>query len=290
MEFKQLGSSHVRLPEIGFGTWSYKGGIEPLRAVVERGHCFLDTAENYGTEEIVGEAMRGRRDTVFLATKVAPRNFRRTDLLRAADNSLRRLRTDHIDLYQLHWPNLTVPLEETMAAMEELVDAGKIRFIGVSKFSVGYLKRAQAALSRYKVASNQVRYSLIDRSIERGLREYCRQNAITIIAFSPLGLNFSNLLKADPEGVLAQVANSSGRTEAQVALNWLIEKDNVVAIPKASSVHHALEDCGASVWRLSPEQYGLLDRKIQFKSYGPLYEGLRNWKRYVLQSLNRGLG
>ncbi len=290
MEFKFLGSSRVPLPDIGLGTWNYTGGIEPIRAGVERGGCFLDTAENYGTEELVGEAIRGCREKVFVATKVAPRNFRRADLIRAADNSLRRLGTDYIDLYQLHWPNLKVPIEETMAAMEELVDAGKIRFIGVSKFSVRRLKRAQAALSKYKIASNQVRYSLIDRSIERDLLEYCQRNAITVIAFSPLGLNFSNLQLADPEGVLHQVAQSAGKTEAQVALNWLIAKDNVVAIPKASSVSHALEDCAASGWRLSTEHQRLLERKIRFESQGPLYEGLRNCYRYVLQSLGRGLG
>jgi diketogulonate reductase-like aldo/keto reductase len=289
MEFKLLGSSNVPLAEIGLGTWRYTGGIEPLRAGVERGQCFLDTAENYGTEELAGEVLRGRRATVFLATKVAPRNFRRADLIRAADNSLKRLGTDYIDLYQLHWPNLKVPIEESMAAMEELVDAGKIRFIGVSNFSVRYLKKAQAALSKYKIVSNQVRYSLIDRSVERDLLGYCRRSAITIIAFSPLGLNFSNLMNADPEGVLTQVARNCGKTEAQVALNWLIAKDNVVAIPKASSVPHALEDCGASGWRLSPDQYGLLERKIRFESHGPLYEGLRICKRYAMQSLGRGL-
>src|SRR5690348_11498733 len=111
MELKQLGSTTVRIPAIGFGTWRYKGGIEPLRAALDCGASFLDTAETYGTEELVGEAIRGRRPEVFLATKVAPRNFRRTDLFRAAENSLRRLRTDYIDLYQLHWPNVTVPIE-----------------------------------------------------------------------------------------------------------------------------------------------------------------------------------
>ena len=120
MEFKLLGEPRFPLPEIGLGTWRYSGGIEPLRAGVERGGCFLDTAENYGTEELCGEVMRGRRKTVFLATKVAPRNFRRADLIRAADNSLKRLGTDYIDLYQLHWPNLKVPIEESMAAMEDL--------------------------------------------------------------------------------------------------------------------------------------------------------------------------
>jgi diketogulonate reductase-like aldo/keto reductase len=177
-----------------------------------------------------------------------------------------------------------------MAAMEQLSDSGKIRFIGVSNFSVPYLRRAQAALSKHKIASNQVRYSLIDRSIERGLLQYCQRNAITIIAFSPLGRSFLNLKQADPEGVLTQLARSSGKTEAQIALNWLIAKDGVVAIPKASTAAHALEDCGASGWRLTPEQYTLLERKIRFECHGRLYDVLRDCNRYVMQSLGRELG
>src|SRR4029077_2021671 len=139
------------------------------RAAIEYGACLIDTAEAYGTEEIVGQAISGRRDRVFLATKVLPRNFKRRDLVAAAERSLRRLGTDYIDLYQLHWPNLTVPIEETMRGMEELVDTAKVRFIGVSNFSVRDLINAQAALSKQRIAANQVRYNLVERTIEGGL-------------------------------------------------------------------------------------------------------------------------
>jgi len=166
MLLRELGKTGIRLPEIGFGTWNYSGGVEPLRAAIECGARLIDTAESYGTEEIVGEAIKGRRHQVFLASKALPRNFRRRDLLAAAERSLRRLGTDHIDLYQLHWPNLTIPIEEPMRAMEELVDTGKIRFIGVSNFSVRDMVNAQAALSKQRIAANQVRYSLIERTIE----------------------------------------------------------------------------------------------------------------------------
>ena len=287
MELKPLGPSPVQVPAIGFGTWRYTGGVEPLRAVVERGYCFLDTAESYGTEELVGEAIRGRRRDVFLATKASPRNFRRPDLIRAAESSLRRLGTDYIDLYQLHWPNLTIPIEETMGGMEELVDSGKIRFIGVSNFNVGQLRKAQRSLSKHKIVSNQVRYSLIDRTIERKLLPYCRQNAITIVAFSPLGFDFQSLKRADPAGVLSQVASSIGKTEAQVALNWLIAKDHVVTIPKASSVAHALENWDAAGWRLSAEACRLLESKIRYRSHGWPYATLLYVYRYVRQ--RRGL-
>ncbi len=211
MECKQLGSTGVKVPDIGLGTYNFAAGVEPLRAGVERGACFIDTAESYGTEPIVGEAIRGRRDRVFLATKVSPRNFRRGDVIAAAERSLRQLGTDYIDLYQLHWPNYTVPIAETMAAMEHLADSGKIRFIGVSSFSVAELKRANGCLSRHKIVSNQVRYSLIDRTVETGLLQYCQRSAITLIAFSPLGISFPRIGQADPEGVLGRVAGAVGR-------------------------------------------------------------------------------
>jgi diketogulonate reductase-like aldo/keto reductase len=289
MEFKKLGSSQFQLPEIGLGTWNYTGGVEPLRNGIDHGACFIDTAEIYGTEEIVGRAIRGRRDRVFLATKVAPRNFRRPDLVAAAESSLRRLGTEYIDLYQLHWPNYTVPIEESMDAMENLVIGGKVRFIGVSNFSVQELKNAQRALSRYRIVSNQVRYSIIDKTIEDGLLQYCQEKEITVIAFSPLGTSFSQIKSADPEGLLAQVGKSAGKTEAQIALNWLIAKDNVIAIPKASTVAHAIENCGASGWRLSQEEYSLLETKIGWKRRGRIELTLRRWKRRAAQSLGRQL-
>src|SRR5436309_1765937 len=148
MNYKFLGDTTVSLPEIGVGTFNYKGGVEPLRTAIALGAGLIDTAEYYGTEEIVGEAIKGNRDRVFLADKVSPAHFRRPALLLAAERSLQRLRTDYIDLYQLHRPNYTVPIQETMAAMEELVEQGKIRFIGVSNFSVAELKTTRAARGR----------------------------------------------------------------------------------------------------------------------------------------------
>jgi diketogulonate reductase-like aldo/keto reductase len=288
-ECKPLGASQVSIPAIGWGTWRYKGGIEPLRAGIDRGATLIDTAEVYGTEEVVGQAISGRRDQVFLATKVAPRNFRRDHLIAAAENSLRRLHVDHIDLYQLHWPNYTVPFEETMGAMEDLVKCGKIRFIGVSNFSVWDLQRAQAALSTCRIVSNQVRYSLIERTVERELLDYCAQQNITVIAYSPLGEAFSRLRAADAAGSLGRLAAKAGKSEAQIALNWLIAKPNVVVIPKASSVGHAIEDCGASEWRLAQAEYKLLEESIPCHRRGPIAATLARWKRYVDQCVGRQL-
>jgi len=289
MESKPLGSTSVELPVIGFGSWNYSGGVGPLRAGIEHGARFIDTAETYGTEEIVGEAIRGVRKNVFLATKVRPANFRARAVIAAAERSLKRLRTDFIDLYQLHWLNYMVPLEETLGAMERLVEDGKIRFVGVSNFTAPDLKQAQKALTRHKIVSNQVRYSLIERTMETGLLSFCRQERITIIAFSPLGEHFSNLLAGDPEGTLAMIASQTGKTPAQVALNWVIGKENVIAIPKASSVAHAVEDCGASGWRLAQTDCELLGRKIAFKRRGPLEVFARRRVKHVLQLFGKAL-
>ncbi len=285
MNYKFLGDTTVRLPEIGLGTFKYKGGADPLRAAIALGAGLIDTAESYGTEEILGEAIKGNRERVFLADKVSPAHFRRPALLQAAERSLQRLRTDYIDLYQLHRPNYTVPIQETMAAMEELVGQGKIRFIGVSNFSVAELKMAQAALSKYKIVSNQVRYSLVERSIEPELLRYCQENRITVFAYSPLARGLPHIKLRDPENILAHVAAITGKTESQVALNWCIVKNAVIAIPKASSIDHVVEDCAASDWRLSPDQIRLLDEGIGFRRRGRPEATLRRVARRVLQRI-----
>jgi diketogulonate reductase-like aldo/keto reductase len=287
MLFRELGKTGIRLPEIGLGTWNYSGGIEPLRAAIECGARLIDTAESYGTEEIVGEAIKGRRHQVFLATKVLPRNFRRRDLIVAAERSLRRLGTDHIDLYQLHWPNLTIPIEDPMRGMEELVDAGKVRFIGVSNFIVRDLIEAQAALGKQRIVANQVRYSLVDRTIEGGLLQYCQKNGITVIAYSPLASGVRNIRAADPDRVLRRVAQTSAKSEAQVALNWCISKENVIAIPKASTVAHVMENVGASGWKLQPELAHLLEKRIRYRRRGALEMGARRAVRWGMQKLGR---
>ncbi len=247
MEYKHFPGAALRLPEIGFGTWRYRGGVLPLRKAIELGAHLIDTAESYGTEEIVGEAIRGVRDRVFLATKARPRHFRRADLLKSADESLKRLGVGHIDLYQLHWPNYTVPIAETMATMEELVDRGKIRFIGVSNFSVSDLEKAQAALARHKI----------------------------------------DIKERDAHRTLERVSGLTGKSEGQVALNWCITKSQVIAIPKASSVDHVQDDCGAAGWRLSPEHVALLDRGIGFRRRGRVEARLRRVARHLLQRLGR---
>ena len=287
MLHKRLAATELTIPEIGLGTWQYRGSVQALRKGIELGARFIDTAEAYGTESFVGEVIRDIRNQVFLATKVSPWNFRPKDLFQAADRSLQALKTDYIDLYQLHWPNSTIPIEETMGAMEELVNQGKIRFIGVSNFSLGELQRAQAALSRSPIVSNQVRYSLVDRSAEVGLLEYCQQNKVTLIAYSPLARGMHAIRKNDPAGVLRTVAAETGKTEAQVALNWCIARDSVVAIPKADSPEHVEENCVASDWRLTQGQIAVLNKEIRYRQRGRVEAALRRLARNTLQRLVR---
>jgi diketogulonate reductase-like aldo/keto reductase len=229
------------------------------------GALFIDTAESYGTEQIVAEVIQGMRDRVFLATKVSAHHFRHDDVLKAANNSLRQLRTDHIDLYQLHDPNHRIPLEETLGAMEELVDAGKVRFVGVSNFTLTELQRAQRAMRKHGIVSNQVRYNLVDRTIEKDLLPYCEANGITVIAHTPLARGLSHIMDHDPRGVLVEIAGVLGKTPAQVALNWCLRRRAVVVIPKGNTAEHIVENCGASDWGLSPEHIRRLDQEITFR-------------------------
>lgn len=285
---KELGKTGIQLPELALGTWQYQGGVEPLRAGIALGANFIDTAESYGTEEVVGQAIKGTREKVFLATKVSPRHFRRPDIIRAAEESLKRLKTDYIDLYQLHWPNYTVPIGETMAAMEGLVEAGKIRFIGVSNFSQNEMEKAQAALSKNRIVSNQVRYSLIDRTVEYDLLQYCEARQITVLAFSPLASGLENIQNFDQRDILGSVARATGKSCAQVALNWCVYRKPVIAILKAAQVKHVEDSCGASGWRLAREQVEALN-KIPFRRRGPLERYARRVVRRTLQRFGRNI-
>lgn len=267
MEFKELGATGVKIPEIGLGTWAYRGGVEPLRKGVSLGAFLIDTAEMYSTEAIVGEAVREQRSQVFIATKVSAHHLRYDEVMRAAENSLQRLGTQYIDLYQIHWPNPAIPLRETMRAMETLVDMGKIKFIGVSNFSVGELQEAQGSMGKHRIVSNQVLYSLVDREIEDHLLPYCEENGITVIAYSPLArgqLTSRPLLRhRRAVGVLQRIAQETEKTMAQVALNWCIAKPHVIAIPKSDRVNRVVEDCQASGWRLSAGQIKRLNESFR---------------------------
>ena len=263
MELKQLGNTSVMVPEIGLGVWKYRGGVEPLRRGIELGAFLIDTAEMYRTEDVVGQAVKGLRDQVFIATKVSGSHLRYDDVLRAADASLQELETDYIDLYQVHWPNSSVPIKETMRAMAALVDRKQVKYIGVSNFSTRELREAQTALHNYPIVSNQVLYNLNDREIERDLLPYCQKHDVTIIAYTPLDdgrlAAKSRWRRSRGMNVLAEIAAQTHKTLAQVALNWCLSRPSVIAIPKSDSVTRTEENCRASGWQLTHAQVTLLD-------------------------------
>jgi diketogulonate reductase-like aldo/keto reductase len=268
MELRELGKTGIRVPEIGIGVWRYSGGVEPLRAGIAIGATLIDTAEIYGTEEVVGQAIGGMRERIFLATKVSGQHLRYDEVLRAAEASLQRLHTNTIDLYQIHWPGNFVPIQETMRAMETLVDRGMVRYIGVSNFSVEELHRARLAMTKYPIVSNQVLYNLARREIEGQLLPYCEANGITIIAYTPLDdgrLARHSQYPRNPQGqqALEFVAAQTGKTMAQIALNWCIWRPSIITIPKSNSAARVAENCGASGWRLTPDHYDLLSRAFQ---------------------------
>ncbi|HZW55441.1 MAG TPA: aldo/keto reductase [Nitrososphaerales archaeon] len=263
MQRKELGKTGIDIPEIGLGTWQYKDGEAPLRLGISLGAAFIDTAEMYGTEDIVGKSIAGKRDQVFVATKVSPHHLHFDDVIRAANASLKRLNIKTIDLYQVHWPNPEIPIKETMRAMETLVKEGKVRYIGVSNFSVEEMKEAQSNLSSQEIASNQARYSLDDREIESEVLPYCEAEKITVIAYSPLARGRLLSSRGRAADLLDKIAGRHGKTRSQVSLNWLLAKDKVVVIPKSDRSEHVRENCGASDWKLSKDDIRQIDEAFR---------------------------
>jgi diketogulonate reductase-like aldo/keto reductase len=266
LEKHELGKSGEKIPVVGMGTWEIGDSkeearareIQAIRNGVELGMSLIDTAEMYGygdSERLIGEAIKDIRDDVFVATKASPEHFGYEALLRACEESLRRLDIKHIDLYQLHWPSYHAPIEETMRAMQELVSRGKIRYIGVSNFSVAQTKKARDSLPRSEIVSNQVRYSLTHRSVEAEVLPFCEKEKLTIIAYKPLDsgrLPLSRIPKA--------VLDKYGMTPAQLMLNWVTYNDAVLAIPKASNLKHVQENAEAVRSKISADDYNKLSK------------------------------
>ena len=257
MNTKHLGSTGIQIPEVGYGTWKHQGDPAPILRALEMGAFLIDSAESYETERYVGQAIAGNRDAYFLATKVSPSHFQYADVLKAAEASLRALGTDVIDLYQLHWPSVDVPIEETMEAMARLVSDGKIRHIGVSNFSVALLKEAEQALGKGRIVENQIKFSLLDHEFADEVIPYCTERGITVFAYSSLEQGaFQDRVSERPElgETLDQIGAELGKTTAQLLLNWVIYEPNVITIPMTNRVQRVDENCGASGWYLSAEQ------------------------------------
>lgn len=254
------------MPVFGLGTWRMgedvrrrKDEVAALKLGMDLGVTLIDTAEMYGdgvAEEVVADAVEGRRDEMFIVSKVLPSNASRSRTIAACERSLRRLRTDRIDLYLLHWRDST-PLDETVGAFETLVEAGKIRHWGVSNFDLDDMVNLPA-LPRGRgeaCATNQVLYNLTRRGIEFDLLPLCREQGMPVMAYSPI--EQGRMLR---DAALGNVAKALGVTPAQVALAWLLQQDGVIAIPKASNPMHVREDIAALDVKLDGEALAALDR------------------------------
>ena len=254
MEKRPFAWTGEQVPVIGQGTWEIQG-VEALRRGLDLGMTHIDTAEMYRTEEQVGQAIAGRRDEVFLASKVLPGNASYEGTLRACEASLGRLQTNRLDLYMLHWPGRH-PIRDTMRAMEKLVADGMVRFIGVSNLDLKELQAAEAALKNERMACNQVLYHLGDRGIERRLLPYCKERQIAVVAYSPFG--HGSFPANHP--VLADIAKRHGMTTRQVVLRWVTRDDQVFTIPKTSRPERVPENAGGSGWQLAEQDLAAIDR------------------------------
>jgi diketogulonate reductase-like aldo/keto reductase len=278
MRAHTFGPLEVLVPVIGQGTWQMHDRAAgaaraeaALRLGIELGMTHIDTAEMYGdgrAEEIVADAIEGiPRERLFIVSKVLPQNATYRGTLRACEQSLRRLRSDYLDVYLLHWPS-SHPIGETMRAMEELVDAGKVRALGVSNFDVDEMEGARQALRRHPLACNQVLYHLRERAVEHAVLPYCREHRIAHVAYSPLGQGDFPSARSAQGQVLERVAGRLGATARQVALAFLTRSEGMFAIPKAEAPEHVRENAGAGDVRLSAADIAEIDKAFPLPRAG----------------------
>jgi diketogulonate reductase-like aldo/keto reductase len=264
---RPFGPLQTSVPVVGQGTWQMErddraGAIEALRRGIDAGLAHLDTAEMYGSgavEEIVGEAIVGRRDEVFLASKVLPSHASFKGTLRACEQSLARLRVQRLDLYLLHWPG-SHPLEQTIAAFEKLVEQGKIAAWGLSNFDTDGLEEALAIAGSGRIACNQVLYHLNERAIEHEVLPWCERNETAVVGYSPFGSGRSPSRRTGGGDVLAAIAAKHGVTPHAIALAFLARRPSLFTIPKAASVVHVLANAAAASIRLSHDETARIDR------------------------------
>ena len=258
MRTRAFGTASV--PVIGQGTWQVEESrseeaVAALRAGIELGLTHIDTAEMYGSglsEQLIARAIEGRRKEVFLVSKVLPGNASRRGTVQSCEQSLRRLRTDYLDCYLLHWPG-PHPLEDTIAAFEELQLKGKIRSYGVSNFDEELLEEAVRIAGPKKIACDQVLYNLAERHVEARLLPLCRKHGIALVGYSP----FSGF---EEKAELRSVAKELKATARQVALAFLVRLEGTFAIPKAVTVDHVRENAGAGDLKLSKQQIARLEK------------------------------
>jgi diketogulonate reductase-like aldo/keto reductase len=272
---RRFGWTDVEVPVIGQGTWLIENGgggsllaIKSLQLGIELGMTHIDTAEMYGNgraEELVGQVIAGKRDEIFLVSKVLPSNASYEGTIRSCRQSLKRLNTDYLDLYLLHWPSSSYSISETMKAMEKLASDGMIRHIGVSNFGVEELKEAEKALRNERISCNQVLHHLGYRGIEKSILPYCAKQQIAVVGYSPFGhvgslFSTSSQNKGGRLQLLGEIAKRHGKTPRQVALNFLTSRHpNVFTIPKTSNPDHVRENSESVGWDLAEDDVKSID-------------------------------
>lgn len=265
MKHKPFGKTGQQVSVIGQGTWYIDHGdrasaVAALRKGLDLGMTHIDTAEMYGDAElVVADAISGRRDEIFLVSKVLPSNASRKGTITACERSLKRLKTDRLDCYLLHWRG-SYPLEDTVAAFEQLVSDGKIRSWGVSNFDAGDLAELLDVAGEGRIACNQVLYHLNERAIEHSVIPWCEAHDVAVVAYSPFGHDDFPEPQSASGKVLQQIAARLGATPRQVALAFLTRWSSVFAIPKASSAAHAADNAGAGDVTLSVSDIAALDK------------------------------
>ncbi len=265
MRSQPFGRNGPEVPVFGQGTWNIdrgdrKSAVAALRRGLELGMTHIDTAEMYGDAELViAEAIAGKRDEVFLVSKVLPSNASRRGTASACERSLKRLKTDRLDCYLLHWRG-SYPLVETVAAFEELVSSGKIRSWGVSNFDTEDLDELLDLAGEGKIACNQVLYHLQERAIEHSLIPCCERYGVAVVAYSPFGHNDFPSSHSQAGKVLDRIAQAHKATPRQIALSFLTRETSVFAIPKASSADHAAENAAAGKITLDEGEIAALDK------------------------------
>lgn len=268
---REFGKTGRNIPVIGQGTWNFpdkgedvKTAVRALQEGIELGMTHIDTAEMYGdgrSEEIIGEAIQGLkidRSKLFIVSKVLPSNSSYKGTLEACERSLKRLKTDYLDCYLLHWRG-NVPLSETMKAMEQLVDEGKIRSLGVSNFDVYDLEEAKTCLKKHPMACNQVLYNLYERGIERRLVPYCAKHGISVVAYTPFGQRAVPPSTTREGEALERLAKNHNATERQIILAFVTRNQNVLTIPKAAKSAHVKDNAGALNLTLDQDEIAELD-------------------------------
>jgi diketogulonate reductase-like aldo/keto reductase len=265
MRTRPFGKGGPLVSVIGQGTWYIDRGdrdsaVAALRRGIDLGMTHIDTAEMYGDAELViADAIAGRRDEVFLVSKVLPSNASRRGTVTACERSLKRLKTDRLDGYLLHWRG-SFPLSETVAAFEQLVDAGKIRAWGVSNFDAGDLDELLAVAGKGKIACNQVLYHLQERAIEHAVIPWCKKNGTAVVAYSPFGHDDFPSARSKRGQLLQAIADTHGVSPRQVALGFLTRDPGVFAIPKASREAHAADNAAAGDLVLGGDEIAALEQ------------------------------